>query len=154
MSMVPAAHTTLEWAERQKEPIGQGLFRQAVGEGFSSWDREGAATDHAMTFNSAVWGFLSNCVSGEAQTFFKKADEINGVDAWRRTSRFIDHGRDIRLEILRNEVRTIRGRFLIKALEEVVVGIVRFENNIEEFVLAGGNRPEVGSQRHLSPIHL
>ena len=116
MSMVPAAHTILEWSERQKEPIGQAIFRQAVGEGLTSWDRDGSPTDHAMTFNSAVWGFLSNCVSGEAQTFFKKADKMNGVDAWRRISRFIDHGRDIRLETLRNEVRVIRGRFQIKSI--------------------------------------
>ena len=65
-----------------------------------------------------------------------------GLDAWRRVVRFIDHGRDIRLETLRNEVRTIRSRYLIKSLEEVVVGIAKFENEIQEFVDAGGKRPE------------
>ena len=32
----------------------------------------------------------------------------------------------------------IRGRFVIKSLEEVVVGIAKFENKISEFVAAGG----------------
>jgi hypothetical protein len=142
MSMVPAAHAILEWAERQTEPISQKLYEQAVGEGLTTWDRDGNAVDHAPTLNSAIWGFLSNCLSGEAQTMFKKSDKMMGVDAWRRLVRFIDHGRDIRLETLRNEVRMIRGRYVIKSLEEVVVGIAKSESKIQEFVDAGGKRPD------------
>jgi len=70
MSVVPAVHPLLEWAERQSEPISELLYAQAVGEGLTTWDREGTPTDHASTLNSAFWGFLSNCLSGEAQTFF------------------------------------------------------------------------------------
>ena len=65
-----------------------------------------------------------------------------GVEAWRRISRFIDHGRDIRLGTLRNEVRMIRGRFVIKCLESVLIGVAKSENKIDEFVAAGGNRPD------------
>ena len=65
-----------------------------------------------------------------------------GIEAWRRLVRYIDHGREIRLETLRNEVRMIRGRFVIKNLEDVVVGIAKFENKISEFVAAGGKRPD------------
>ena len=65
-----------------------------------------------------------------------------GVEAWRRTSRFIDHDREIRLETLRNEVRMIRGCFVIKSLEEAVVGTAKFENQIAEFGDAGGKRPD------------
>ena len=57
-----------------------------------------------------------------------------GLDAWRRLIRSIGHGRDIRLETLRNEVRTVRVRFVIKSLEEVSVGIAKFKNNIQEFI--------------------
>ena len=62
--------------------------------------------------------------------------------AWRRLVRYIDHGREIRLETLRNEVRMIRGRFVIKNLEDVVVAIAKFENKISEVVAAGGKRPD------------
>ena len=36
----------------------------------------------------------------------------------------------------------IRGRFVIKNLEDVVIGIAEFENKIAEFVEAGGKRPD------------
>jgi hypothetical protein len=131
MAVVPAIYPLLEWAERQDEPIEQALYEQAVGEGLTSWDRDGNASEHSQTLNSALWGFLSACVSGEAQTFFKKANKMNGIDAWRRLIRFIDHGRNIRLETLRNEVRTIRSRFGIKSVEEVILGIAKFDNKIQ-----------------------
>ena len=51
--------------------------------------------------------------------------------------RFIDSGRDIRLEQLRQEVRMIRS-FTIKNLEAVTIGIAAFENKIREYVEAGG----------------
>ena len=105
MSVVPAVYPLLEWAERQTEPIGQALCERVVGDGLTSWDRDGNPSEHSSTLNIAMLGFISNCVSGEAQTFFKKADTMNGFDAWRRLIRFIDHGRGIRLETLRNDVR-------------------------------------------------
>ena len=95
-----------------------------------------------QALDGAVWGFLSGCATGEAQTIFKHAETLSGIDAWRRLARYIDHGREIRLETLRNEVRSIRTRFAIKNLEDVIVGIARFENKIAEFVAAGGKRPE------------
>ena len=49
-----------------------------------------------------------------------------GVDAWRRIVRYIDHGRGIRLELMRNRWRTIRSR-PIKSLEAVTIGIAEFE---------------------------
>ena len=63
-----------------------------------------------------------------------------GVEAWRRISRFIDRGREIRLETLRNEVRIIWGLLVIKPFEEVIIGIAQFENKIDEYIDAGGTR--------------
>ena len=54
--------------------------------------------------------------------------------------RFIDHGRSIRLETLRNEVRMIHTKS-IRNLEGVTIGMAEFENKITEYVQAGGNRP-------------
>lgn len=96
MSVVPAVYAIFTWPEKQELPITQEKYEGTVGLGLSTWDRDGNETDHWYALNSAIWGFLSNCVSGKAQTIFKKADTLMGVEAWRRISRFIDHGREIR----------------------------------------------------------
>ena len=99
MAKVPAAKAILEWAEAADDKIIDDLMLKQV-------------TDHVITdeqrelFNSAIWGFLSGCLTGEAETVFKRAEDLNGVDSWRRIVRYIDHGRGIRLEALRSEVRS------------------------------------------------
>ena len=90
--------------------------------------------------DSAIWGFLSNCLSGDALVIFQQAADLAGFDAWRRLMRLIDSGRAIRLEQIRNEVRLIRAH-PIKNLEGVAVGVAAFENKIQEFVEAGGRQP-------------
>ncbi len=70
---------------------------------------------------------------------FKRADVLNGIDAWRHGVRFLDHGRSIRLETLRTEVRVLHTK-PIKNLEAVTVGMAEFENKIREYVEAGGKK--------------
>ena len=71
---------------------------------------------------------------------FKQVEQCAGIDVSRRVVRFIDNGRTIRLEQLRNEMRMIR-TFPIKNLEGVAVGVAAFENKVREFVEAGGRQP-------------
>ena len=141
ISTVPAVHGLFHWAGRQTEPITPERLAAVIGLRLTTWDRDNNETNHTQALDGAVRGFLSSCVSGEAQTIFKQAEILSGIDAWRRLARYIDHGREIRLETLRNEVRSIRTRFAIKNLEDVIVGIARFENKIAEFVAARGKRP-------------
>ena len=68
---------------------------------------------------------------------FRRAAWLNGIDAWRIMARQVDHGRTIRLETLRREVREIHSK-LIKSLEHVEEGVAAFENTMQEFVRAGG----------------
>ena len=68
---------------------------------------------------------------------FKRADWNNGVDAWRRIVRQVDHGRSIRIETLRREVQEIHTR-PIKTLEAVEEGVAQLENLKQEYVKAGG----------------
>ena len=84
ISMVPALHALIQWAERQNEPVTPVRLAGAVGLGLTTWNRDGDETDHTSGLDGAVWGFLSNCVTGEAQTIFKQADVLNGIEAWRR----------------------------------------------------------------------
>ena len=57
--------------------------------------------EQALSVNAQIWGFLSGCLHGTADVMFKRADWNNGVDAWRRIVRQVDHGRSIRLKTLR-----------------------------------------------------
>ena len=140
ISKVPAMKQILYWAEREENVITPERLQQAVGDGLCVYDRDGNATDHTKSLDSAVWGFLSNCTAAEAEVMFKQAEVCEGIDAWRRIIRLLDNGRSIRLEQLRNEIRMIRA-YPIKTLEAVTVGVAEYENKINDFVEAGGRRP-------------
>jgi len=71
---------------------------------------------------------------------FRRAEWLNGIDAWRRVVRQIDHGRAIRLETLRREVKELHTK-PIRSLEAVEEGVASFENTMQEFVKAGGPEP-------------
>ena len=140
ISKVPAMKQILHWAEREENVITPERLQHAVGSGLCVYDRDGSATDHTKSLDSAVWGFLSNCTSAEAEVMFKQAEVCEGIDAWRRIIRLLDNGRSIRFEQLRNEIRMIRA-YPIKTLEAVTVGVAEYENKINDFVEAGGRRP-------------
>ena len=140
ITRVPALSQILRWAEREENPISFDRLKIATGNGLCIYDRDGNATDHTEALNTALWGFLGNCITGEADVMYKQAAQCNGIDAWRRIVRFIDSGRNIRFEQLRQEVRMIRS-FPIKNLEGVTVGIASFENKIKEYIEAGGRPP-------------
>ena len=93
--------------------------------------------EQALNVNAQIFGFLSGCLHGTADVMFKRADWNNGIDAWRRIVRQVDHGRSIRLETFRREVQDIHTR-PIKTLEAVEEGVAQFENLMQEYVKAGG----------------
>ena len=57
--------------------------------------------------NAGIWGFLSGGLSGAAAEMFNRADPLEGLDAWRRVTRYITNGRGIRRETLRQAVKNI-----------------------------------------------
>ena len=124
----------LKWAERQDNtPIRAETFSYAV----SSRVTE----DQASNLQTQIWGFLCAVVSGSADTMFKRADEcvgaMNGIDAWRRLVRHIDHGRALRPDDLRHEMKLIHLK-PIKTLADIEQGVAAFENSVHEFAQAGG----------------
>ncbi len=140
ISKVPALERVLQWAEKVRLPKGMesingDLYGHAVGSHIAVAPY--MTPLEAESLSGMLWGFLSNCVSDDAETIFKGAATLNGIDAWRRIVRFIDHGRGIRLEQLRAEVRALHGR-PIRSLEVLDVGIAEFENKINEYKAAGG----------------
>ena len=54
-----------------------------MGEGLVVIERDGHRTDHTEALNSAVWGFLVNCIGigTEAEVMFRQAKQCNGLDA-------------------------------------------------------------------------
>ena len=71
---------------------------------------------------------------------FKRTDWLSGIDAWRRVVRQVDHGRPIRLEMVRREVKELHMRH-IENFEAVEEGVNEFENTMAEYVKAGGPEP-------------
>ncbi len=85
-----------------------------------------------------MWGLSGACLpEGKAVKRYNRAEELNGLDAWRTIVRVIDNGLQQRLEDLRDEVRVIHTK-RIKDLETVAIGVADFEKLLSEYVLAGG----------------
>ena len=94
ISCAPVLLDVLVWAERQdNELITHDRFQYALSRTMTA--------GQILNLNAALWGFLSCVVSGSADTMFKRATRLNGIDAWRRLVRHIDHGRELRLNDLR-----------------------------------------------------
>ena len=130
VTQAPCLRELLEWAEAEdNEAISEAKFLQAVSSRLSK--------EQAENLNAQIWGFLSGCLEGSAEVMFKRTDWLNGIDAWRRIVRQVDHGRAIRLETLRREVEELHMR-PIKSLEAVEEGVNEFENTMAEYVKAGG----------------
>ncbi len=130
ISKCPALMSILKWAEKHdKMRIEDDAFDKVVGHFMME--------EQQRTINAAIWGLLSICLTGSADTMFKQADMLNGLDAWRRVVRIIDNGLPLRLEELRGEVRLLHTK-PIKDLESVATGIAEFEEKIREYREAGG----------------
>ena len=64
ISKVPALSTILMWAEREEQKIDMARLSTAVGYGLAVTDNHGFETEYTAQLDSAIWGFLSNCISG------------------------------------------------------------------------------------------
>ena len=83
ISRIPALAKILYCAEQQEVEIIDELLRQAIGDGLIIYDRDGAPRDYINSLNNAVWGFLSNCITGDALVMLEQAEVCAGLDAWR-----------------------------------------------------------------------
>ncbi len=130
ISRAPVLKALLEWAETEDmNVITAERLQLAVGTAFDD--------EKIIMADAAIWGFLSSALSGSAETTFKGAQTLRGLDAWRRITRYIDHGRYIRLEELRRSVKTMHLRPM-KGLDHVEEGIAEFENLLRDYEDAGG----------------
>ena len=133
MPQAPIIRELLKWAEREDmERIDHDRCMQAVGNALTS--------DQVYTVNAGVWGFLSGGISGAALEMFNRADDLEGLDAWRRVTRYITNGSEAHREKLRQAVKHIQFKQM-KNLESVELGVAEFENVMDQYSQAGGTRP-------------
>ena len=129
LSKLPDFQPILDWAEDMDDQLVTDDLLKAL-----------AAAHYWMTevdvrrTSGIIWGFLRSCLKGEAETLFELAPELNGYEAWRIIVRDVHNGQNIRLATLR---RLIKNPPSIQKLEDVNMGITRFENLINEFKAAG-----------------
>jgi hypothetical protein len=134
ITKVPVALEVLKWAEAHNlEKITESKFVMSAHPYFSE--------EQCQAFNREIWGFLSGCLTGQAETHFKRADMLNGLDAWRRVVRIIEDTLPMRFEQLRRAAQTIHMK-VIKDLEGIPNGIAEFETTLEEYEAVGGARSD------------
>ena len=125
ITKIPVAMELLQWAEAHNlEAITEDKFVSAA--------QPYLTEEQCQTFNREVWGFLSGCLSGQAEVHFKRAPMLNGLDAWRRVIRIIEDTLPMKFEQLRRAVQMIHVK-PIKDLESIPDGIAQFETTLEEY---------------------
>ncbi len=130
ISRAPILKDILDWAEEcDLDIFTVEKLQQAVGIHLTE--------EQVLNLNAAIWGFLSGAVSGTAEIIFKRAETLNGIDAWRRLAHYVEHGKEIRLENLRREVKMLHTK-PIASLDKVEEGVAEWENTMNEYALAGG----------------
>jgi hypothetical protein len=87
--------------------------------------------------DAAIWGFMDAAVSGSADTPFIGADRLNGLDGWRRVTRYLLHGKDVHLDNLRREMKVVIG-MPIPSMDKLEEGVAEFENAIKLYEDAYG----------------
>ena len=110
----------------QDGQINDAVLTRAVGDQLTSYNRDGTAKCRLLVLNSAIWGFVSDCLSGEAETIIRQgggAAVLQGMDAWRRIVRFIDRGFGIRLELPRNKCRMLRSKTIENLKVIIIIGL-------------------------------
>ena len=61
-----------------------------------------------LQLSRATWGFLSQCIKGNARDQFDASDTLNGLNAWRRLTHDIRNGRRVNKERLRPLVKNVK----------------------------------------------
>ena len=107
----------------------------------------GALThDQIYTVNAVIWGFLAGGISGAALEMFNRAEDLEGLDAWRRVTRYITSGSEAHRETLRQAVKHVQFKQM-KTLESVELGVAEFENLMDQYSHAEDLAPPTPSSR-------
>jgi hypothetical protein len=132
ITTVPVAMEVLKWAEAHNlEPISEAKFVSAACPHINE--------EQCGALSREIWGFLSGCLSGQAETHFKRAGMLNGLDAWRRVVRIIEDTLPMRFEQLRRAAQMVHLK-MIRDLDGIPNGVAEFETTLEEYEAVGGDK--------------
>ncbi len=134
ISKCPALLPILDWAEGMDEDE---ITRETARAEAKScrWMTE-LNIDRA---NEVIWGFLNPCLQDKAHTCFEGAELLNGLEGWRLVVQHIHQGRKVHKAMLR---KIVKNPPAITKLEDVAMGITRFENLMKDYKAAGGQLPD------------
>ncbi len=134
ISLLPDLMPILDWAAKEK--TAKISIERVVAEADTCrW----MIDCDARKAGGAIWGFLSSALSGKAQLVFEGTEDLNGFDAWRRLMQHIHQGENVHKGQLRNLVKNPPA---IRSLEEVPLGIDRFEKIMRDYEAADGIVPQ------------
>ena len=139
MSKYQAAKQILDWVESMEETslnddAIDGIIHHAK---FTEQRFIDIEASDLKNLGVQIWGFLNNCITGEARAQFEAADELNGLDAWRRVSKDIRKNRWIRRERLRQLIKNMPP---ISKLEDVERCILTFDNHVKAYEDVSGEK--------------
>ncbi len=101
INTAPMAIETLKWAEAHNlEAISEPKFVSAACPHLNG--------EQCQAFKRELWVVLSGCLSDQAGAHFKRADMLNGLDAWRRVVSIIGGTLPMRSEQLRRRSKSPR----------------------------------------------
>ena len=130
----------LAWAEGEElTPISRERFAAAVGDKMTF--------QQVVIVNAALYGFLSAAVSVSAGTLFDGATRPNGLDAWRRLTRYINQNKGTRVENLKRDMKVVVAK-PIPPLERIEEGIAEFEHAVNEYEDAGGEAYDLAMKKN------
>ena len=123
----------IKWAEdMDTQPISEDLVFKAVGDRMTE--------DQIYNMASCIWGFLAKALSGPAMNISNGAEDLNGLDAWRRVVGYITSGKGVQLEDMRREVKFMNLK-PITSLEDVEARVAEFINTQTRYETVGGTVP-------------
>ena len=134
VSKVPSLQVVLNIVEKAEGEVTHDSIIRSLPDRMHDFNM----SNDIITVSALCWGFLNTAVHSAAVDVMKAASELNGMEAWRLLCRHIDHGRPLRLDVLR---RQLRAPSTIKSLADVPTALTRFQNLVREFEDAGGDRP-------------
>ena len=93
-------------------------------------------------------------VTGEAETVFQNANTLQGFETWRRLIKYFDRGKEIKLERMRTEMKSLHLRET-KNIEGVPHGIVEIELMRKEYAALGSpSRPDSEKKADLLQVRV
>ena len=90
---------------------------------------------NVIRLGEILWGFMNQCVSGEAREVFDQANLMDGFNAWRHLIYEMRNSSWVRIAQLRKLTKNVPR---VTRIEDVSQHIMKYESNLKEYIAAAG----------------